>query len=411
MLNLLVVDDEQIVRVYLQSILNWEEYGCQIVATCKNGLEALNLLRTVPIDLVLTDLKMPKMNGLQLIEEMKANHLDIPVIVLSNHSDYDLVRQALKLGAIDYLVKINLQVEDLTHLIKQVKEEMNNKEFANQRFKEEEYLENEKFKLGRKSFLATILKGDLYYSEVELEQYGTMYRLVKHPFKLYRLRVKENSQIQQDQFAYLDAIINEQFGEFDLDIIHFSQEKMLVILYEHEHLEEPVIMDRWLKITRHFHQYLNLEMQVSKGLLIDSMKKLMACTKLFKESSQVNEDNPIISNQELEHYRPEIQQVLHYIHEHYVNRITLQDLAEHACLNESYLSRLFKVETKKTLNSYLNELRIYKAKQLLKQSDMRVKEVAQSVGIRDQLYFNRVFKKFCGENPTEYQERVKKVHF
>ena len=69
------------------------------------------------------------------------------------------------------------------------------------------------------------------------------------------------------------------------------------------------------------------------------------------------------------------------------------------------------METKKTLNSYLNELRIYKAKELLKQPDIMVKEVAQLVGIKDQLYFNRVFKKFCGENPSEYQDRVKKVHF
>ena len=63
-----------------------------------------------------------------------------------------------------------------------------------------------------------------------------------------------------------------------------------------------------------------------------------------------------LGDKELERYRSEIQLVLHYIHEHYVNHITLHDLAAHVCLNESYLSRLFKIETKKTLNRYLNEI-------------------------------------------------------
>lgn len=409
MLNILIVDDEQILRFYLEGIVNWEEHECQIVATCRSESEALQLFKTMPIDLVLMDLKIAKMNGLQLIEEMKAHHLDIPVIVLSNYSDYDLVRQALKLGAMDYLVKINLQVKDLLHSIEQVKLEMNEKQLKKRSLREEERKAIDEFKVGRKSFLETVLKGEVYYSEFELEQYANLYHLFEHQLSLYSLGVKENSKIEQEQFAYLAAIIGEQFSELEFDIIYPNQENVLIILYEHEHLEQPFIMDRWLKITRYLHQHLNLDLQVSKGLLIDSIKKLIPFTRLSKEAPQNDEINPIISDKELERYRSEIQLVLHYIHEHYVNHITLHDLAAHVCLNESYLSRLFKIETKKTLNRYLNEIRIYKAKQLLKQSDIRVKEVAQLVGIKDQLYFNRVFKKFSGENPTEYQERVKKL--
>lgn len=411
MLNVLIVDDEQIVRVYLQSMMNWEEHGCEIVGTCKNGIEALEVLKTTQVDIVLTDLKMPKMNGLQLIEEIKTRNLVTKVIVLSNHSDYDLVRQAMKLGAMDYFIKINLQAEDLLSLIEQVKVEVNELQLKQRLLQEEEKRDIEQFKIGRKSFLTTVLKGDIYYSELELEQYGKMYHLFEPQMSLYRLRMKESDKIEHEQFPFLDAIIAEQFNGFDYDVVHLNQEKVLVILYEREVLEEPVVTDKWLKVVRQIHQYLNTDLQASKRLVIDSMRKLTACTKLFQESSSTDKNNPIISDHELAHYRPEIQLVLSYIHEHYVERITLQDLAAYACLNEAYLSRLFKVETNKTLNSYLNELRIYKAKQLLKQPDIMVKEVAQLVGIKDQLYFNRVFKKFCGENPTEYQERVKKVHF
>ena len=177
MLNILIVDDEQIVRVYLQSIINWEEEECRLVGTYKNGMEALEILDKQPIDLVLTDLKMPKMNGLQLIEEIKVRNLQTSVIVLSNHSDYDLVRQAMKLGALDYYIKINLQPADVRHFLKQVREDVNQKLLKQSKLREEEKRQIENFKLGRKSFLTTVLKGDvsttlsLYKFAIHLHNY------------------------------------------------------------------------------------------------------------------------------------------------------------------------------------------------------------------------------------------------
>ena len=179
-------------------------------------------------------------------------------------------------------------------------------------------------------------------------------------------------------------------------------------LYERTIVEEQVLMDHWLRIVKNIKNYLRAELQASKRLLIDSTDKLTSCTKLF-QNDVPGDVSSVIADEELSHYRPEIQSILYYIHEHYDERITLQDLSAFACLNEAYLSRLFKMETKKTINSYINELRIYKAKELLKSPNIMVKEVAQLVGIKDQLYFNRVFKKFCGENPTDYQDRVKKL--
>ena len=411
MLNILIVDDEQIVRIYLQSVINWQEEGCKVVGVCKNGAEALAFLKNNQVDVVLTDLKMPKMNGIELMAEMKARNMETKVIVLSNHSDYDLVRQAMKLGAMDYFIKINLRTEDLINLIKQIKVELNEKQLKKRKLEEDEKNEVHHFKIGRKSFLTTVLKGDIYYSEDELDRYVKMYHLFEPQLSLYRLRVKENDKIEDDQFPYIDAIIREQFRGFDFDVVHINHEKVLIILYEREVLEDLIITDRWIKVVRSVRNYLNTDLQASKRVVIDSRVKLAACTKLFQDQVRPDQQISLISDEELAHYRPEVQLVLAYIHEHYVERITLQELADYACLNEAYLSRIFKIETHKTLNNYLNELRISKAKKLLKKRDIKVKEVAQLVGIKDQLYFNRVFKKFCGENPTEYQERVKKVHF
>ncbi len=406
MLKILIVDDEQVVRVYLQSIVNWEQYDCQVVTTCENGMEALEVMAQQPIDLILTDLEMPKMNGLQLIEEIRSRGYQTKVIVLSNHSDYDLSREVMKLGALDYYVKTNVKEADIISMIELVSEQVKKQLLQKHALEEEKRLKIDNFKIGRKTFLTTVLTGDVYYNELQLSQYVKMYHLFEPRLSLYRLRFQQPIELRQ--FLYVDAIIAAEFQKYDHDVLHLTQEKILVALYERTIVEEQVLMDHWLRIVKNIKNYLRAELQASKRVLIDSTDKLTSCTKLF-QNDVPGDVSPVIAAEELSHYRPEIQSILNYIHEHYDERITLQDLSAFACLNEAYLSRLFKMETKKTINGYINELRIYKAKELLKSPNIMVKEVAQLVGIKDQLYFNRVFKKFCGENPTDYQDRVKKL--
>ena len=406
MLKILIVDDEQVVRVYLQSIVNWEQYDCQVVTTCENGMEALEVMAQQPIDLILTDLEMPKMNGLQLIEEIRSRGYQTKVIVLSDHSDYDLSREAMKLGALDYYVKTNVKEADIISMIELVSEQVKKQLLQKHALEEEKRLKIDNFKIGRKTFLTTVLTGDVYYNELELSQYVKMYHLFEPRLSLYQLRFQQPIELRQ--FLYVDAIIAAEFQKYDHDVVHLTQEKILVALYERTIVEEQVLMDHWLRIVKNIKTYLRAELQASKQLLIDSTEKLISCTKLF-QNDVPSDVSSVIAAEQLSHYRPEIQSILNYIHEHYDERITLQDLSAFACLNEAYLSRLFKMETKKTINSYINELRIYKAKELLKSPNIMVKEVAQLVGIKDQLYFNRVFKKFCGENPTDYQDRVKKL--
>lgn len=406
MLKILIVDDEQVVRVYLQSIVNWEQYDCQVVTTCENGMEALEVMAQQPIDLILTDLEMPKMNGLQLIEEIRSRGYQTKVIVLSNHSDYDLSREVMKLGALDYYVKTNVKEADIISMIELVSEQVKKQLLQKHALEEEKRLKIDNFKIGRKTFLTTVLTGDVYYNELQLSQYVKMYHLFEPRLSLYRLRFQQPIELRQ--LLYVEAIIAAEFQKYDHDVVHLTQEKILVALYERTIVEEQVLMDHWLRIVKNIKNYLRAELQASKQLLIDSTEKLISCTKLF-QNDVPSDVSSVIAAEQLSHYRPEIQSILNYIHEHYDERITLQDLSAFACLNEAYLSRLFKMETKKTINSYINELRIYKAKELLKSPNIMVKEVAQLVGIKDQLYFNRVFKKFCGENPTDYQDRVKKL--
>ena len=113
MYSILIVDDEPIVKIALRSILPWEEHGFSICGTASNGLEALPLIEQHHPDVIITDLKMPGMDGLELIRTLKEKNCPGEILVLSNYEDFDSVRSALLLGAADYLLKIKIQPDTL----------------------------------------------------------------------------------------------------------------------------------------------------------------------------------------------------------------------------------------------------------------------------------------------------------
>ena len=113
MYNLLLVDDEPLIKVAFQSAVEWGKNGFLLAATASNGQEALHIVETQHIDAVITDLKMPGMDGLSLIHELKKRSFTGPILVLSNYSDFDSVRAALTDGAYDYFLKINMNGESI----------------------------------------------------------------------------------------------------------------------------------------------------------------------------------------------------------------------------------------------------------------------------------------------------------
>ncbi|MEO8065794.1 MAG: response regulator [Candidatus Doudnabacteria bacterium] len=119
--KILVVEDEEILLTALSEELSQE--GFEVVGA-KDGVEGVEKAASEKPDLILLDLVMPKLDGIGALKQMKANPAiqDIPVVILTNLSDYDKVSDALSLGAMDYLVKANYNLEELVNKIKTVLE-------------------------------------------------------------------------------------------------------------------------------------------------------------------------------------------------------------------------------------------------------------------------------------------------
>ncbi|CAM4350735.1 two-component system response regulator YesN [Paenibacillus endophyticus] len=118
MLEVLIVDDEPLARESLKYLIDWEEHGFAITAEAEDGVRALELIRERHFSLVLTDIRMPRMSGLQFIEQLQECS-EAKVIILSGYEDFDFVRQGLKLGVTDYLLKPVDEVE-LIHVLQRV---------------------------------------------------------------------------------------------------------------------------------------------------------------------------------------------------------------------------------------------------------------------------------------------------
>ncbi|BBH22728.1 DNA-binding response regulator [Paenibacillus baekrokdamisoli] len=110
MYSVFIVDDEPFILEGLPHVIRWEEYGLVITGQASDGLEALEMLRTTPVDILITDITMPRMNGLELIRDAKLLNPELKCIILSGYHEFDYIKQGMALGIENYLLKpINIE--------------------------------------------------------------------------------------------------------------------------------------------------------------------------------------------------------------------------------------------------------------------------------------------------------------
>lgn len=118
MYRILIVDDEPIIRNGIEAFIDWEKEGLSVEAICANGAEALAAMEDHPVDILITDIRMPVMNGLELMKQAFELYPWLKVIMISSYSDFEYVREGLKLGAVDYLLKAALKPEELLAVLR-----------------------------------------------------------------------------------------------------------------------------------------------------------------------------------------------------------------------------------------------------------------------------------------------------
>ena len=118
MYRVLLADDEPIILSGLQSMLDWERLDCAVCAAARDGQQALELVEARRPDIVVCDINMPRLTGLELLEACAQRYPELVFIMLTNHQDFHMAQQSLRNRAVDYLLKIDLDEEKLARSLR-----------------------------------------------------------------------------------------------------------------------------------------------------------------------------------------------------------------------------------------------------------------------------------------------------
>lgn len=118
MKRILIVDDEYLVRLGLKTIIDWAEHGYTVAGEAANGREALELFNRTGADVILTDIKMPIMDGLELIRAVKKKNKNVKIVILSHYDEFTYAQEAINLGAFRYILKSELTKTNLLDVLR-----------------------------------------------------------------------------------------------------------------------------------------------------------------------------------------------------------------------------------------------------------------------------------------------------
>jgi len=526
MYKIMIVDDEMLVRIGVKSLIDWQELGFEIVAEASNGQIAYEKYVALNPDLVITDIKMPKQDGLWLAKKIKEYNPNTEIIFLTCYDDFSYAKEAIKLKVSGYILKAEMEEEELKKILLEKKKKLdasvgqvvdlqNNKLHMR---KQQEYLLglllssnrsneliNEEFvktqvqwNTGRYCFLQFDFRSGVKKDknsdyqitnlitacleliinkfqdedvEVFSKQFGksiTCFLMAKNMNEVKILKCIEYLQSSIKQYFNIsfksanspitDTI--EGAREY-LDWIYVASD-YLFYLSDGEHLtketmrkpsESQYIYDA--SVVKEFCEYIEESDQEGIYRKIDEIEKLLDTQRvnslevklelshmindIFKRfDSCFQEDSDIFAFQKkvinaeelkeaIEIIRDFVKNIMienslgradnsellikkavQYINDNYANKISLDDIAGHVGISKYYFSVLFKREKGITFSSYLNTVRIEKAKQLLKNPQSTINDVVYEVGFNDSQYFSKTFKKYVGMTVTEYRSKYDK---
>ena len=122
-MKILLVEDEEAIKQKLMNNVPWSDYGFDPVLGASNGLEALTILEQNSIDIMVTDVQMPKMNGIELIKEIKKRDYQLKIVVISGFAEFEYAQESIKLNVSDYLLK-PFASRKLLELVLRLKEQL-----------------------------------------------------------------------------------------------------------------------------------------------------------------------------------------------------------------------------------------------------------------------------------------------
>jgi two-component system response regulator YesN len=504
--SILLVDDEKTIREYLPKAVPFEKYGFTIKDTAMNGREAMDKLPNVKPDLILLDVRMPMMDGLQFLNMIRQGEFaNTLVVLLSGYSDFAYAKEAIKYGVEAYLNK-PVDENEIIPLLEKMRRKLDgyhneiklgvvrkhlnmlnnlyNGAAADRRIFGEYTLmtcvllsrpndvENGNPHMIMRQCLAKVLGGlENYLFRIRGSQYTFLLPLTLfEPFKndqksfsdhllelfkennidcaiffdSYILVHRENS-FREDFSNHLHRMLTglfyapTEFMEYEPDRFAISEELLLECRYLEEirrcfsscnQAETLKMVEKLMAEIEKVHLGVDYIQEISYRVYYIILNELMVTDNqnqgkeilvrpewmdypYFLSFRQWKEkllslitDGLVLVERSCKMVNLGISgEVINYIHLHYMEQISLKQIADKLFVNATYLGRAFQKATGVNFKQYVNHLRIAEAKKLLLHSNKLIYEIANQVGYTESKYFIVKFTQEVGKSPTEYRNQ------
>ena len=505
-MKILLVDDEKMIRNWLTMLLRQIPDRTFEIAAVSNVDDALAHCADHEVHLVITDITMPQRSGLELLEILRDQYPKVCAAVLSAYDDYQYIRTAMQLGAIDYILKAEMELSDLLAVVRKVELFSNNtlspapaakgtlakssdynlSDFLDDRDSLATFLSdvNPDFEDGNfvvyvfspedtagirpaqildvcnKTLSSETLTGSTFQLQgAYWVIYNTSHAILEHQ--------KEQQQrisllLERNLLALVQCSIRSEmvFSASGIDELRPELQQHLALLrclqyypeassssfrpLDREELNQIIKKLRFLLEIRRYADaadYLvqTLEEFHANRVQPDDLKTaLHHCITIIFLNTTALQGNLVFASHyqdinrqlnlatteqsvaaltrevcelykdELKENRktlinPSLKRVIEYIDQNYMHRLTLENVAKHVFLNKTYISQMFMKHLGISFVSYLESVRIYKAQELLQNTDMSVTKIAEETGYASQSYFTKAFKKRVGMSPLQYR--------
>ncbi|MCC5895946.1 MAG: response regulator [Alkalibacterium sp.] len=487
--SVIIVDDEPIVREGIEYLIDWEKEGFEIIDSAGNGLEGLELIQRKTPSLVITDIKMPGLDGIQMVKQAKESNCQTKFIILSGYSDFKFAQDAITYGAVQYLLK-PIDEDELLTVLKKVKQQLSeeHQDKTNKRHFQS-YIENQQIY----SYVIHNEKTD----EVENLKCYSSFRLIKLTKDGKKINVKDivetcDEIIKETHFLYTygdsvliliasdyDIALDQLTTQIDMDEqikatisssaasvdcipelykeIQFldSQRyfypnkkvftkavlqkkskvesldkliiKLKIAIKDNQKNEIDHIIDlcvNYFQVTKQDSEIVKREWSIifieCVSFLEDSMQKPIKEIEKDKLLSVIWKENSLYQTAHFLKYvfydfgrffyetnekQDIVEDIKLYSEKNYHKNLSLKELAQEFNYSQSYLGKKFKTDTGSSYHTYLDDLRLTKAKSLLKDRHLFIYEIAKMVGYSNYDYFHKKFKKKFSISPKEYQKK------
>ncbi|MDQ6422707.1 response regulator [Paenibacillus sp. LHD-117] len=356
MYNVLIIDDEPWSREVVKALGRWEQLGLRVAGEAEDGTEGLRRIGELRPDIVVTDMRMPGVEGVELLRAVHDRHPEVKIIVMSGYDDFVYLKQAIRSKAIEYLLK-PINPEELNAALAKCKEE-----------------------LGRQA----VPLSSIFASLEATQRYASMReRVYSSLLALDKDGIAAAFEAMARGFALLETPIAEPGGASRVagDLLLMLEQ----FLSEQDATLELLLPDGGDRAGLNGGGS-NAEQSVQAvGFLFGQAVEALLT---FRHSRS----------------RLDMVDVRSYIDAHFQDAISLETVAGQFLVSREHLSRMFKSWSGENLSDYIVRKRMERARVLIAVDRLPIKHAAQLSGYEDIAYFYRVFKKHFGITPGDLRK-------